>query len=300
MHKNLHICSGSSTSSLTSSNSIDSSASSILGTLESSYDDFGLDFFMNEAAASEAATGQTSEDMKNNGAEMSSPTNNPDSTFPETPLHEMPFDWTTAAMEWPQSQFEAVPPPLLPFCQPSNQNNQHNDMRVLGVDLDMLMQSEAGSEPFFEAMASASADTPPPSPDSSSGVVTVNNKPNSMTFEITTPPSSHPPQPRQPQQPRHRLTPHHMACHDYTNKVHYQMPPLELSRPPAPTPATLVTSTTTCNSKRLPRHVVYNSGRPSKYGRPPNNPPSGKTKTRKAKASLDDPDYLAHGTGIPR
>ena len=159
------------------------------------------------------------------------------------------------------------------------------------------MQSEAGSEPFFEAMASASADTPPPSPDSSSGVVTVNNKPNSMTFEITTPPSSHPPQPRQP---RHRLTPHHMACHDYTNKVHYQMPPLELSRPPAPTPATLVTSTTTCNSKRLPRHVVYNSGRPSKYGRPPNNPPSGKTKTRKAKASLDDPDYLAHGTGIPR
>lgn len=78
------------------------------------------------------------------------------------------------------------------------------------------------------------------------------------------------------------------------------MPPLELSRPPAPTPATLVTSTTTCNSKRLPRHVVYNSGRPSKYGRPPNNPPSGKTKTRKAKASLDDPDYLAHGTGIPR
>ena len=171
MHKNLHICSGSSTSSLTSSNSIDSSASSILGTLESSYDDFGLDFFMNEAAASEAATGQTSEDMKNNGAEMSSPTNNPDSTFPETPLHEMPFDWTTAAMEWPQSQFEAVPPPLLPFCQPSNQSNQHNDMRVLGVDLDMLMQSEAGSEPFFEAMASASADTPPPSPDSSSGVV---------------------------------------------------------------------------------------------------------------------------------
>ena len=245
---------------------------------------------MNEAAASE----QT-EDMKNNELSSSSSSsststannNNPgaDSTFPETPLHEMPFDWTTAAMEWPQSQFEAVPPPLLPFCQPSNPgSSQHNDMRVLGVDLDMLMQSES-TEPFFEAMA-----TPPPSPDSSS-VVTV-NKPNSMTFEITTP--SQP----QPRQPRLRpVPPHHMACHDYTNKVHYQMPSLEPAmRPPAPTPATLVTSTT-CN-KRLTRHVVYNSSRPSKYGRPPN--PSGKTKTRKAKASIDDPDYLAHGTGIPR
>lgn len=225
------------------------------------------------AAASTASTtnSNSTEDMKHGDIPTSATSD----------LDEMPFDWTTAAMEWPQNQFEAVPP-LLPLCQPSNQS-------VLGVDLDMLMQNEAASEPFFEAMA-----TPPPSPDSSSVVTSI--KPNSMTFEITSnsnavTASTASNRPRRP---------HHMACHDYTNKVHYQMPTLDpIIRPPAPTPATLVTSTT--SSKRLTRHVVYNSQRPasaSKYGRPPN--ANSKSSKRKSKASIDDPDYLAHGTGIPR
>ena len=82
------------------------------------------------------------------------------------------------------------------------------------------------------------------------------------------------------------------------------MPSLEpIAGPPAPTPATLVTSTTT--SKRHSRHVVFNSGRPTKYGRPSASGGIGnagkiRNSTRRSKASIEDPDYLAHGTGIPR
>ncbi len=90
-------------------------------------------------------------------------------------------------------------------------------------------------------------------------------------------------------------------------KVHYQMPHLEsIPRTPNPTPAALVTSTTssmTSNRKQNNRHVVYNTGRPTKYGRPvTNNSNSGKIRssTRKSKHCNEDPNYLAHGTGIPR
>ena len=77
-------------------------------------------------------------------------------------------------------------------------------MRVLGVDLDML----TSTDPFY--MPS----TPPPSPDSSSSGSTISSssgsvhfKPNSMTFEFNKIVRSQ------------GNTAHHMACHDYTNKV---------------------------------------------------------------------------------
>ena len=77
-------------------------------------------------------------------------------------------------------------------------------MRVLGVDLDML----TSTDPFY--MPS----TPPPSPDSSSSGSTISSssgsvhfKPNSMTFEFNKVVRSQ------------GNTAHHMACHDYTNKV---------------------------------------------------------------------------------
>ncbi len=93
--------------------------------------------------------------------------------------------------------------------QQSSLQSHQTDMRVLGVDLDMLMQH---SEPFY-----TSTPTPPPSPDSSSSCSTFDGshvttnvimKANSMTFERvrTTNGSGNP-------------APHHMACHDYTNKV---------------------------------------------------------------------------------
>ena len=92
-----------------------------------------------------------------------------------------------------------------------------------------------------------------------------------------------------------------MACHDYTNKVHYQMPPLESCPRPSPTPATLVTSTTSVSSNKSRRHVVYSSRQ--KYGRyGSSGSGNGKIRSggRKSKPSIEDPDYLAHGTGIPR
>ena len=100
---------------------------------------------------------------------------------------------------------------------------------------------------------------------------------------------------------------HHMACHDYTNKVHYQMPSMESCPRPSPTPATLVTSTTSVTSNKSRRHVVYSS-RPKYGGRygSSSSSVSGSNKIRshgggrKSKSSIEDPDYLAHGTGIPR
>ena len=98
-----------------------------------------------------------------------------------------------------------------------------------------------------------------------------------------------------------------MACHDYTNKVHYQMPSMESCPRPSPTPATLVTSTTSVTSNKSRRHVVYSS-RPKYGGRygSSSSSVSGGNKIRshgggrKSKSSIEDPDYLAHGTGIPR
>ena len=103
------------------------------------------------------------------------------------------------------------------------------DMRVLGVDLDML----TSTDPFYMPT------TPPPSPDSSSsGSITsstsasgysisgnpgnVQFKPNSMTFEYNKVVRSTQNQNIQ-QSSNHPTvihpTAHHMACHDYTNKV---------------------------------------------------------------------------------
>ena len=97
---------------------------------------------------------------------------------------------------------------------------------------------------------------------------------------------------------------HHMACHDYTNKVHYQMPALESCPRPSPTPATLVTSTTSMTSAKNRRHVVYSSRQKfNRYAGGGGTSGNNKIRSsggRKSKPSIEDPDYLAHGTGIPR
>lgn len=238
---------GSSTSSLTSSTSVDSSTTStsttILGGCSLDHynpEDFSLDSLFMDA---------TKENTQKEAAI-------PDSTFND-------FDqcWTNPVMlEWPQ--FEVA-------------HHNHNDLRVLGVDLDVLMQNGA-SDHFFEAMA-----TPPPSPDSTAS-----------TTSMASPDSKSP-------------FPHHMACHDYTNKVHYNMPSLSaISCPPrpCPTPATLVTSTTVAatSKSRPPRHIVYSSSRQQKFRSSGSSARHSGSSGRRSKCSIEDPDYLAHGTGIPR
>jgi hypothetical protein len=102
-------------------------------------------------------------------------------------------------------------------------------MRVLGVDLDML----TSTDPFYMPT------TPPPSPDSSSSGSIISStsasgcsisgnsgnvqfKPNSMTFEYNKVVRNNQNQ-HQNQQSSNPIaihpTAHHMACHDYTNKV---------------------------------------------------------------------------------
>jgi len=311
----------SSTSSLTSS--IDSNTTSILGldNYNCATEDFSLDsLFMEQDSLSHSVTPCH---LK------SQPEIVPDSTFGEftnSPIsHEMvPFvDWTQPMEQWAGHNFEASmasiqPQTTLPHCL-TNQQQHHTytkaetetDMRVLGVDLDML----TSTDPFYMPT------TPPPSPDSSSSGSIISStsasgcsisgnsgnvqfKPNSMTFEYNKVVRNNQNQ-HQNQQSSNPIaihpTAHHMACHDYTNKVHYQMPSLEpVAGPPAPTPATLVSSTT--NTKRHSRHVVFNSGRPAKYGRPAGINSGGKIRnsSRRSKASIEDPEYLAHGTGIPR
>ena len=104
------------------------------------------------------------------------------------------------------------------------------DMRVLGVDLDML----TSTDPFYMPT------TPPPSPDSSSSGSIISStsasgcsisgnsgnvqfKPNSMTFEYNKVVRNNQNQHQNNQQSSNPIaihpTAHHMACHDYTNKV---------------------------------------------------------------------------------
>ena len=104
------------------------------------------------------------------------------------------------------------------------------DMRVLGVDLDML----TSTDPFYMPT------TPPPSPDSSSSGSIISStsasgcsisgntgnvqfKPNSMTFEYNKVVRNNQNQHQNIQQSSNPIaihpTAHHMACHDYTNKV---------------------------------------------------------------------------------
>lgn len=227
-----------------------------------------------------------------------------DSTFNEM----VPFvDCSHFMSDWGNAGGSSGHPPNLDPIAPNGHSVHHpfqhqlpqqtttSDMRVLGVDLDMLMQHN--DEPFY-----MNSPTPPPSPDSSSSVSNVVMKPNSMTFEkVNTAVSNK----AASGSSASSSAPHHMACHDYTNKVHYQVPALELvPRSLVPTPATLVTSTTSSNAtqaKRQQARIVYNSGRQSKYARlSSGNTAKIRTSNRKAKQSIEDPDYLAHGTGIPR
>ena len=195
MRKSVSI-SGSSTSSLTSSTSIDSNASgSILGGLDQlNTDDFSLDsLFM------EPENHQTPHQNHANMKSQNSENIVADSTFGGEMV---PFvDWNHP-MEWPQnSNFENPGNCLL---NPGNscQSQHSQDMRVLGVDLDML----TSTDPFY------TSPTPPPSPDSSSTQnIGVSFKPHTMAFEVTSNKIMR----------GNGTMAHHMACHDYTNKVRY-------------------------------------------------------------------------------
>ena len=213
---------GSSTSSLTSSTSIDSSSSSILGGLDNyNSEDFSLDsLFMDPQQDPNQQQQQHHQQQQNNNNNHIQSTmkshHNPaapeivaDSTFSEM----VPFvDWSQP-MDWPhhpgfegQSGASNLTPGSNCLLHPgvNQQNLQTQDMRVLGVDLDML----TSTDPFY------TSPTPPPSPDSSSATgcggqnIGVSFKGNSMAFEVNKVTRQH-----------GGVGPHHMACHDYTNKV---------------------------------------------------------------------------------
>ena len=98
----------------------------------------------------------------------------------------------------------------------------------------------------------------------------------------------------------------HMACHDYTNKLSYSVAAV----------ATVATVSSTSNNS--PPQYIAHVAQPSQSSATTNNSKShnhqlrgghrGNNSTgnktgrggRKAKLIPEDPDYLAHGTGIPR
>jgi hypothetical protein len=261
---------------LTSSTSIDSSTTSAASILDLDYhcgEEFSLDsFFLDEPCKEEPLGPQNKDPLHHPEAA--------DTTFPEM----TPFEWSNAALEWSTNQFDQHG--QVPNIGVGPHHHLQGDMRVLGVDLDMLMQNGPGQsdDTFFETMTC----TPPPSPDSSTAKHQILSSFDPLETSVQSKVIHH----RSPPPPH---TAHHMACHDYTNKVHYQMPPIVVSRPMT----TLVSSTTalTTPSPSSPiRHILF--GPRQKYGRPS----SGKAKgsNRKSKSSIEDPEYLAHGTGIPR
>lgn len=102
-------------------------------------------------------------------------------------------DWQNQANHQFEPQNIQIQNPGI-MTNPANNQMSNSDMRVLGVDLDMLMQH---NEPFYLSSNS----TPPPSPDSSTATMP------KMSFAGET---------------KVRIgAPHHMACHDYTNKVNF-------------------------------------------------------------------------------
>ncbi len=252
--------------SLTSSTSVDSSTSSVL---DLECEEFNLDHLFLEDDA-----GKTK--MESEGL----------------PSFEDEWDTAAASIEWnftgndpatmtptPHHHHQPPPPPIM---QPMNS-------QVLGVDLDMLISSGSGFETSGSGSGTILTTTPPPSPDSSSS----------------------------PQQQQYgNAPPAHMIFHDYccstTTTESGSSGPILVNHQnlfSSSSIETSVTSTTTVMPKSgggrtLKRHIVYNSARP-KYGRPPTNKSSSRSgsqqqSTSSRKIRTEDPNYLAHGTGIPR
>lgn len=273
----------SSTSSLVSTNSMEAATNNI--DLNYEYDDFSLDsldsLFQDQHVVQKSAAKRTSTKPR-----LTELTDKPQDFVVEepaelqSPVSDMPsFEWTSP-LEWTtyenvdvvhHQQHQHHPnQPLQQQLQHQQQQQQiDGDMRVLGVDLDMLMHGNQDS--YFECSNGTSKRmmTPPPSPSSTNVRTPLHN----VNARVLT--------------SREVAHAAHMACHDYTNKVHY-----------------VATCTNNANSNNAPvvvrpqRQIIYP---PKKYGRPPSNPnKSHSSSKRKSKQSIEDPDYLAHGTGIPR
>ena len=208
----------------------------------------------------------------------------------------------------------------------SNNHNPNNDLNVLGVDLSNLMQ---GHSSLSDANARLLTDlnksslplhdnhfTPPPSPTDTK-LFRTNNSSNVREYKpprkriviskanISTPRRNKKVVPRE-------IKANHMDCHDYTNKVQYTKIIPRTSNITS-TSSTRITNSTRLNPipldndslRQTPNYVTTTSA--MNISLSPKNPfrnTDGMINRvediRRKISEIDDPEYLAHGTGIPR
>ena len=202
---------------------------------------------------------------------------------------------------------------------PSTGNDLNGDLNVLGVHLNNLMQGTNNSSDINSRLltdltkSSLSLNenhlTPPPSPITDSKVFQRLSPPTTVS-EYKQPPkriviSKCSPSNTSPRKNKKVVIPreikaHHMDCHDYTNKVQYT----KVTPPTTPKVSSYLLPT---NSSRM---------QPTNYttqSTPINISLGNKSSFKKAGgimnrvedirrkiSEMDDPEYLAHGTGIPR
>jgi hypothetical protein len=193
----------------------------------------------------------------------------------------------------------------------ANSHNLNRDLNVLGVDLSNLMQ---GNSSLSDANARLLTDlnksslplndnhfTPPPSPS------------DTKLFKRNNPSEYKPPRKRIVISKANMSTPrrnkkvvpreikaNHMDCHDYTNKVQYTKIIPRTSNITSPTSNRLHN-----NLRQTPNYVTTSST--MNISLSPKNPFKNTDgiinrveDIRRKISEIDDPEYLAHGTGIPR
>ena len=193
------------------------------------------------------------------------------------------------------------------FCSSKTLDDQSEDMKVLGVDLDALMHHGNTGYGLIPPLISSSYPDMGITDRDEEASIAMSSSPttipmapgsyrSSSSSSTFSSPSSSP-----PQQQNHPL----MACHDYTNKVSYTMARFAAAVSASVAASTNTTTKTSTSPPKPPKATVMKTrsktqGHKKASGTSTGSRTAATKPPRVPKANIEDKDYLAHGTGIPR